>query len=838
LENKRSKDLTFVMVGHAHIDPVWLWDWREGYETVKGTFRSALDRLKENPDMVFAHSSASHYHWMEDHPSMLAEIKEAVARGQWEPVGGWWVEPDANVPSGEALARQGLYGQRYFEKTLGRRAKVAFLPDTFGHPGTLPQLIKQAGMDYFVFMRPGASEIDLPSNLFTWEGPDGTQMLTARVECYNTNPLNVTTSVERNLDWRPVDAKEWIGIYGVGNHGGGPTKKAVQSIRETNADPEWPTLVMGSLEGFFDRATQREHPVVSHELQHHARGCYSAYSLIKQLNRQGEEGLLAAEKWTSFASFLGYQYPTEKFEYAWRRVLFNQFHDILAGSSVPSAYEDSKQEIGEALSGTGRVMYGALQTIAQRIDTRRDKTKEIEEPIRRVRYTPSDWTVDLGDGVPVVVFNPNPWPRREIVEVETNEWGAPEMMVLNSENKPVLHQLAQPESVTTARPRVTWIAEVPPLGYRVYRLVDEAAPGVPEDAPPLTASASVLENRWWKLEICATTGTIKSLRDKQRGLELLAGLGAQLVVIDDPTDTWGHGITSMRRIAGVFEPCKVELVEEGPVRATVRITYDWGMSTARQEITIYRETPAIHGRLTVDWHEQHKALKLAFPWALDETKATYSVPYGHAVRPADGQEEPLQQWFDVTGQVRDHRGVKHPAGVAMLNDCKYGGDVLGGEMRLTILRSPVFAHHDPQKLKPGVMYPYQDQGEQSMRWALVPHAGSWADAGVVEAAHDLNAPMHLIREYAHKGDLPGALGFVEVTPPGQVVVTAVKQAEEGDDLVVRLYEPAGRQVKATVKVPLAGAEFAVEAGPFQVKTYRVSRQGGQVREVNFLEEEA
>ncbi|HWI61571.1 MAG TPA: glycoside hydrolase family 38 C-terminal domain-containing protein [Symbiobacteriaceae bacterium] len=840
MEGKRSKEITFYMVGHAHIDPVWLWDWREGYETVKATFRSALDRLQENPDMVFVHSSASHYRWMEHHPAMMQEIRDAVARGQWEPVGGWWVEPDVNIPSGEALARQGLYGQRYFEKAVGKRARVAFLPDSFGHPVTLPQLFKQAGMDYFVFMRPGKNEIPLPSNLFWWESPDGSRVLTARVECYNTNPVNVEMSLTRNLDWRPADAPEWISVFGVGNHGGGPTKKAIANVRELAASPEWPTLKFGRLDRFFDGAVERQHPVVDYELQHHARGCYSAYSPIKTLNRQGENLLLTAEKFAVFARPLGYAYPGQALTEAWQNVLFNQFHDILAGSSIPSAYRDSLHEMGEALAVGGRALYGAMQTISQQIDTRSGRG-EVGEPIRRTRWTPSEWTVDLGDGVPVVVFNPSPWTRREVFDVETNDWGYPDVRVLDHENRPVLSQLGVPESETGARPHVIFTAEVPPMGYRVYRLVDEPALEVPAEGRMLRVTETELENDWWRLTVDPGTGALRSLYDKVHRLELLAGAGAQLVVIDDPTDTWGHGVVSLRHASGLFQGTvgeagggAVEIAEAGPVRATLRIALKYGKSEAVQTISLYRETPQIDGRLTVDWHEQHKALKLAFPFAVREARATFSAPYGHVVRPAAGEEEPVQQWLDVSGQVADERGEGHAYGVAVLNDCKYGADVLGGEARITVLRSPVFAHHDPSKLKPGVHYPYQDQGEQTMRWALVPHAGSWQTAGVVQAAHDLNTPMPFVREYAHDGALPKEQSYLSVTPPDAVVVTAVKQAEESSDLIVRLYEPCGQNAAAVVSV--GGVRFDVTAAPHQIKTYRISSVDGAVKEVNFLEE--
>lgn len=828
---KRSKELTFTLVGHAHIDPVWLWDWREGYETVKATFRSALDRLRENPDMVFMHSSAAHYAWMADHPGMLAEIRDAVARGQWEVVGGWWVEPDANIPSGEALARQGLYGQRFFERVIGKRARVAFLPDTFGHPGTLPQLFRQAGMEYFAFMRPGANEIDLP-NLFWWVGPDGSRVLTARVECYNTNPVYIDSSLERNLDWRPAHLQDWIGIYGVGNHGGGPTKKAIASIRRAAADPNFPTLRLGTLQSFFERVIgAAEHPTVQHELQHHARGCYSACSPIKLMNRRAEHALLSAEKFNTLATLHGHAYPAERLTHAWHQTLFNQFHDILAGSSIAPAYEDSTHELGEAMAIASRAQFSALQAITQQIDTRRDD-REIEEPIRRTHWSFQSWTVDLGDGVPVVVFNPSPWVRREVIAVETNDWDG-EMAVLDDQNQPVLHQSGQPDCVAGSRPRAVFVAEVPPLGYRLYRLSNEAPPEPRQTG--LTVSAGGLENRWWRLAINPRTGALSSLFDKERGLELLAGPGAQPIAIADPTDTWGHGITSLRQTLGLFGSPTVEVVEQGPVRGRVAVTTAWGSSTIRQEFVLYGDLPQIEGRLTINWGEKQVALKLSFPFAIDQPVATFEVPYGHTVRPADGQEEPVQQWLDVTGLVRDGRGVAHPYGLAVLNDCKYGADVLGGEARITVLRSPVFAHHDPAKLKEGVAYAYQDQGISQMRWALVPHAGPWQDGCVVEAAHDLNVPMPYVREYAHDGPLPKRHSYVEITPPAALVLTALKRSEDGDDLILRLFEPRGRGAVATVEVPAVGARFAVHAGPNQVLTYRVSRSG-QVSQVNFLEE--
>ncbi len=822
---KRSKAITFTLTGHAHIDPVWLWDWREGYETVRATFRSALDRLQENPDMVFAHSSPAQYAWMQDHPALLEEIRSAVARGQWEPVGGWWTEPDVNLAGGETLLRHGLYGQRALERLVGKRATVAFLPDSFGHPATLPQLFRLTGLETFVFMRPQAHELTLPSNLFWWQSPDGSRVLSARVECYNTNPVHVQSSLERGLDWRPADAPEWLHLFGVGNHGGGPTRAAIANLRELAASPDWPTLQMGSLEGFFRRALEREHPTWTGELQHHARGCYSTHSTVKRLNRQAEHALLEAETWSVVAAGYGKPYPRAALTDAWHKLLFNQFHDILAGTSLESAYVDAERELGAALEVASRTTFTAQQVIAAQIDTRR-AGRDAPEVIRRLDWTPQAWTTDLGDGVPVVVFNPNPWARRETVYVDLNEWMSETLTVLDDLEQPVLHQRTQPESASGGRPRVLFTAELPPLGYRVYRAVLEQHAMVGESRLEVQVTDSSLENRWWRLEVDPATGTLSSVFDKTRGLEVLGGAGAQLQVMRDATDTWGHGMTALDDVEGVFQCTGVRILERGPVRATLEVSLKYGNSSARQRFSLHRDEPRIVGTLELDWFEQHRALKLAFPFDLEQPRATFEVPYGGWERPANGDEEPVQRWLDVSGVTADGRA----ASVTLLNDSKYGADVNGATARLTLLRSPVYAHHDPARLEPDVTYRFQDQGEQVMRWALVPHAGL-DTLEMMRAAQDFNAPPSLVREYVHAGELPKTHSFVILEPQDAVNIAALKWAEEGDDPIVRLFNPRPTPARSTLH--MLGHSLEVSLEPYEIKTYRV---GDAVTVVNALEE--
>lgn len=829
--NLRSKDLTFTLIGHAHIDPVWLWNWQEGYETVKATFRSALDRLRENPDMVFVHSSVAQYQWMENHPRLLQEIREAVQRGQWEPVGGWWVEPDVNLPHGEALARQGLYGQRELERLVGRKATVAFLPDSFGHPATLPQLFAQSGLKSFVFMRPGANEIELPSHLFFWKGLDGTEILSWHVECYNTSPKFIDTSLERNLHWRPQYLTEWAGLFGVGNHGGGPTVKAIESIRRLNDSPDWPTLKLGSLEGFFERMNTLQHPTHEGEMQHHARGCYAAHSEIKRLNRKAEHALMTAEKLCSMAMQHGMTYPAAELTRAWKRLLFNQFHDILAGSSIESAYQDARNELGETLATAHHWAFVAMQTLADEVDTRLNQ-QDVSEVIRSTKWDFSGWVTDYGDGVPVLVFNPSSFERSETLFVEINDWHTEDLLVTDENGNSIHHQFTAPESASGGRPRVLFHVTVPPLGYRMYRIVDRPAAPVPEDLGMLQATSTVLENQWWRLELNPHTGSLKSLKDKQRDLELLSGAGGQLLVMHDPTDTWGHGIKSLRHLMGVFQCEGLTVLEEGPVRATVRAHLRYGNSTAHQDFSLYRESPQIDGTTHLDWHGQHMAVQLAFPTGLADTTATFEVPYGAVVRPADGEEEPLQAWLDVSGTLRNARGVPMQAGLSLLNDGKASGSVLGGDLRLTVLRSAVHAHHDPAKLSPERQYPVQDQGQQTFHWSLVPHAGDWKAAQVPQKAHALNAPLPFVREHVHAGTLPQTHSFLSIHPE-HLHITAWKQAEDGDGMVLRIHETTGQDTSGTLK--LMDREVDVHLKAHQVLSLKI--HGQRAVQVNFLEEE-
>ncbi len=454
---------TLHMIGNAHLDPVWLWQWQEGFGETKATFRSALDRMREFPDFIFTSSSAAMYEWVEENdPAMFAEIKERIREGRWQIVGGWWIQPDCNLPGGESFVRQALLGQRYFQEKFGVTATVGYNVDSFGHHAMLPQLLRKSGMSSYVFMRPQPNEKGLPGRVFWWEADDGSRVLAYRIPYeYCSIGKDLEPHVRRCAAEIKAPFTHGMCFYGVGNHGGGPTKENLESIQRMNFEGSLPRLVFSTPERFFQNvaASALPIPVVHDDLQHHASGCYAAHSGVKRWNRRAENQLVLAEKWSAIAHWLVNQpYPTAELTRAWKTVLFNQFHDILAGTSIEAAYEDARDNYGEALSIAARALNHAVQAIAWQIKIEHDENTK-----------------------PIVVFNGHAWASKTNVELEWGRW-EDDSVLLDDEDRPVPLQLVQSWAAARGRHRLSFIADLPPLGYRVYRLVTPtpAAPPLPQ----------------------------------------------------------------------------------------------------------------------------------------------------------------------------------------------------------------------------------------------------------------------------------------------------------------------------------------------------------------------
>ncbi|HVM16844.1 MAG TPA: glycoside hydrolase family 38 C-terminal domain-containing protein [Gaiellaceae bacterium] len=788
------------MIGNAHIDPVWLWQWPEGYQEVRATFQSAVDRLDEYPEYEFTCDSSLFFEWVEESdPELFARIRELVAAGRFHVVGGWWIEPDCNIPGGESFVRQALYGQRYLRDRFGITASVGANLDSFGHNATIPQVLAKSGCDAYVFLRPGPKEKELEHPLFWWESPDGSRVLAYRIPHEYCAPKDdIGEHVEKAVASLPDDGAEYAVFYGVGNHGGGPTIANLEQIEALNGRADGPQLRPSSLRRFFDSvARDGELPTVRGELQYHSPGCYTTHSGIKRWNRRTENLLQRAEKWCVVADALGVQpYPHAELTEAWKLLLFNQFHDTLAGTSIEPAYEDARDQLGHAASIASLAFNRAVQSLARGIAIGQ------EEDMR-----------------PVVVFNPHPWELRADVEVEYTWLRAQGAHVVDDEGEPVPMQLTRPlTTMSSARGRLVFPVVVPPLGYRVYRV----RPGAVEGAP-LGASGTTLENEHVLLEIDPASGRIARLVHKASGADLAAPAAAHAVVVDDRSDTWGHAVERYDGEVGEFECVRVALLECGPVRAILRVEGRWGSSRLREDYVLAAGAAHVDVRVALDWHEQLKLLKLRYPTSVDAREATYEVPYGHVARPANGHEEPGQAWVDVSGGGR---------GLTVVNDAKYGYDVRGGDIGISAVRSPVWAWHDPRELEQDGDFEYMDQGRQNFVVRLVPHAGDWRDAGAVRLAAELNQPPFALIETYHDGPLPQRRSFA-ADGGGDVVLTVLKGAEDGGGAVVaRAYESAGRAARATLEV--LGRTWEAEFAPHEIKTFLLPRDG-EVHEVDLLE---
>ena len=807
-----NKDRKLYMIGNAHLDPVWLWQWQEGYQEVKATFRSVLDRMKEYDDFVFTSSSAAYYEWIEENENnMFEEIKIRVKEGRWVIVGGWWIQPDCNVPSGESFVRQGLYGQRYFLEKFGVMAQTGYNVDSFGHNGMLPQILKKSGMDNYVFMRPGRHEKGLDSETFTWKSADDSEVTAFRIPFeYCTWPKEIQDHILRCTGEIKDPSNGIMCFYGVGNHGGGPTKLNIDSIHELNKKKEFPTLVMSSPDDYFHdvRNSQRKIPTVYGELLHHANGCYSVHSEVKRLNKQAENRLELAEKFSVLAKILaGAKYPQDKYTESWKNILFNQFHDILAGTSIEPAYDDARESYGAALHASAVGLNNAIQSLSWRINI------PMEEGMK-----------------PLVVYNPHAFSCKSEVEIESPVLKEG-MILVDEQDKEIPMQLVQSAASCNGRCKISFIADLPSLGYRTYRLVVRE---IKQTFEPVVSTDTLAENKWFKVTWDPETGYIESLIKKNDQCELFASPAAVPVVIEDKSDTWSHGILTFNKEIGKFKAVSVKRIEHGAVKSMIRVTSTYGNSRILQDFTVYKELDYMSVKTTVDWHEKGAMLKLQFPMKMNYCRGSYEIPYGVIQRDMNGEEFPMQSFMDFEGT---NTGMTTKVnGLSILNDGKFSCSAYNKVASLTVLRSPIYAHHEPYEPKEELEYVYIDQGIQVFTYALYPHDDSWEQAETIKRSRQLNQKPIALFETYHEGILPQTDSYMHISEDN-VILSAMKLAEDGSgDIIIRLYETAKRQTKTEIIMPALNRTISVSFAPCEIKTLRIPMDPEkEVEETNLIE---
>jgi alpha-mannosidase len=797
---------TFHVTGDSHIDSAWLWPWTETVDVVRRTFATALQLMHEYPDYTYTQSAMQYNVWMADkYPQIQDEIKSRVADGRWEMVGGMWVEPDLNMSDGESQVRQLLIGQRTLKSLYGVTTRIGWNPDSFGYDWQLPQIYKKSGMDYFVTQKLSANETNpLPFKIFWWEAPDGSKVLTYFPHGYgsrNLDPIRLANDFVRARSLNP-GFSDMMDLYGVGDHGGGPTRMELdQGSHWAEPGKDVPKMQFGTAQSYFsavEKTIAPQSPTWNYRtmaegvtplpappagmvsiptwkdelyFEHH-RGTYTTQATHKRHMRESEEWLLNSEKYASLAWLYGDAYPAAELNASWKKVLFNQFHDLAAGSGIADIYRDAEVDYDEVRKTTQEASEKSLDDVETHIDTR------------------------THDGVPVLVMNPLGWKRSGLVEfsVTIPSPSLSGLSVLDGENHVLVSRIVSAEDHTSTYRVQVQVPDTPSLGYTVLHVV----PGARAFHSDLQASGLTMENAALKVTVDRKTGCITRLFDKKDNFEALApgGCGNQLQVFKDTPekdDAWNIDPGTLDHMTPLTEADSVELVEHNAMRAVIRVTRHWQSSTFAQDLQLYAGSDELNIVNDIDWHETHVLLKSAFPLAATGPMATYEIPYGTIDRPTTRNNSWEDAKFEVPAlRWADAGDGRH--GLSLINESKYGYDCKDNVLRLTFLRSPIYPD------------PNADRGHQHFAFTLYPHAGSWKDALSVRRGYDYNYGLRAMQVAPHAGSLPPSHSFVEVMNPN-VVLTAVKKAEDSAGLVLRFYEWAGKDGTVTLHVP-AGARSA------------------------------
>lgn len=785
------------LLGHAHLDLAWLWPVSETWEVAQRTFESVLNLQTDFPYLTFCHTTPALYAWLEKHcPDLFRAIQQAVTAGVWEILGGMWVEPEVNIVGGESLVRQLLYGQRYIQEKFGAVTKIAWLPDSFGFCWQLPQILQQSGIQYFVTGKLHWNDsTTFPHGVFWWRSPDGTQILTTisppnLTGVMDTNPI---TMANYAIDWElQTGLKDIFWLPGVGDHGGGPSRDMLRVYQRSSQSPFFPRLEFTRAIDYLQQISTWERgrggegecgetrergekggqgdnnqlviPIWNDELylEFH-RGCYTTHADQKRFNRRGEELLYQAELWASLATIIStenqkleFSYPKAEIEEAWKKLLFNQFHDILPGTSIPEVFVEANQAWQEVERVGNQILSESLQAIASQINLPSPPKPQAK---------------------PVIVFNSLNWKRSEVVTCTVTEHN---WKVYNLEGEKIPSQRSKNNQL------LFLAKDIPSVGYKVFWLCQDTTkhqdlPHTPHTSPP------VLENEVLRVVIDLETGDLSSIFDKTNRREVLKGAGNQLQAFQDRGQYWDAWNIDPNYAQHPLPPTQlksIQWLECGPLQWRVRVVRKLGKSEFCQDYILQTDSPILKIATTVDWQESHVLVKANFLLNLQSDRATYEIPCAAIERPTSPQttaqkakwEVPALRWADLTDDDRRY-------GVSLLNDCKYGYDSQPSQLRLTLMRSPTWPD------------PTADRGIHQFTYAVYPHSGSWQLASTVRRSYEFNIPL-IVRlgdpiDSRMPKHLP-AVGRLLDLQVNNLVLMALKPAEDRlKTWILRCYECHG-----------------------------------------------
>lgn len=758
-------------IGNTHFDPVWLWQWPEAMASIRVTFRAALERMEEDPDFVYSFAAPPVFAWIQNtDPALFEAIKKRVTEGRWELGEGWWLQPDCYAASGESYIRQGLYGQRWLMENFGKTADTVFNIDSFGHSPMLPQILSGCGIRNYCFVRPEVRHVTLASPLFWWESPDGSRVLTYRAdECY---AKNMADRLSQTQDIPEEYNTDELVVYGVTDHGGAPTREALQDIHAC------PDAFCSTLARYFDdhrdcTFTEKREFITGDF------GVYANLPQIKSMVRQGEYTLLAAEKAVVLSELAGNPLRMiagrsvhEILNHSWQDVLFNQFHDIIGGASILDAYKDAYAGLGRAITNGQEVLHYTLQRLTSGLQM-------------------------IGDAWNLAVWNLHGTEYDGYIEAEVQwiheyDWYSDGIELEDGEGNRYPCQIIREKSVLPGfRSRFLFRAEIPAMGYKLFHVIRTG-----EKVPPNEADPNRIETD--KLIVTLENGCITRVQDKA-GHILAENLFTPVTYRDDG-DTWAFNIPAYDSKPIPWKNVSVEVKESGPLRTVIRSHFRQNLSTLTLYYTIYHDENAVDLRWTCNWNDRHKAVKLLFDTPNPDHLA--AVPYGSVRREATEADVPLGTWVQT-------------AGYTLFAADSFACNLRDGQLGVTLFRSPIAGDLRIFPIDPEDDYDFLGQGinEGRMRICFDPMRPSEAYAA---ADHFLDPPM-VIDEAWHPGaDIP-AHSFVSVEK-GSSALTVVKQAEDINDLILRLVEYNG--TAETVVLRLSNTVHTVYMKPYEIKTIK------------------
>lgn len=808
LPNTHSK---IALLGHAHLDIAWLWPISETWKAAENTFKSVLSLQQDFPNLIFTHSSPALYAWIETHrPDLFAQIQQKVKTQHWEIAAGLWVEPELNIIAAESIARQLLYGQLYTREKFGQLSPIAWLPDSFGFCWQLPQLLKQAGINYFVTQKLRWNDTtQFPYALFNWQSPDGTEIVAymSALIGEGIEPVKMATYATQ---WEAqTGLKTALWLPGVGDHGGGPTRDMLEIAKRWEASPLFPQLSFSRAIDYLSEISRAaaELPVWRDELylEFH-RGCYTTHADQKRWNRRCENLLYQAELWSAVATLLtNADYPKVEIEAAWKQVLFNQFHDILPGSAIPEVYQDANQTWEEAYNCAERLLETAIAAIANFIP--------LPPPPQPNVY-------------PILVWNSLNWSRTEVVELSLN---SPETWRLyDASGKALRYQVCGGKLRFLA-------TDVPSVGFRLFWLGGETAEtldnsSVEAENTPIQVDAFahfttsiqmipksvklnsnfseswVLENELLKVEILAATGDIAKIWDKKNCREVLSEMGGnRLHFFEDSGQYWDGWNIDPNYKQHPLEAAELQSIswqEKGPIRWCLRVVRVWRKSEFVQDYVLEANSPVLKIETRVNWRERHVLVKAGFGLTVNVDTAHCEIPAGVMERPTKPQTETEKAKWEIPAMNWVELGDEN-YGVSLLNDCKYGYDIQSDQIRLTLLRGSTWP--DPEA----------DLGIHHFTYGIYPHGGDWKAAKVTCKGYELNQPLRVqvlglegyrfLEQVSEKG--LGSQSFIDLGTDS-LILMAFKQAEgNSKGWILRFYESLGEEteMKLENKLGLASA---------------------------------